>query len=321
MKAVIYRRCGGPDVLELADVPDPVPGPDQVLIAVDYVSIEGGDLLHRRSTPLTAEYNIPGYQAMGRVLQTGRKVQSLSVGERVLAFHWSGSHAEKWCVEAQHVFPLPQGIDPAMASTVATTFGTASDALFEFGHLKAGETVFVQGGAGGVGLALIQLAARAGARVIASASGAERAARLLDFGADHVIDHRAPGFSAEVLALTGGRGCDMVCDLAGGATVPELMKCIRYRGRYIVVGSASGERASFGFNDLVRKALTCQGVLFGAEMGTARGRAVVRGLLADMAAGHLRMPVDRIFPLDQAAQAHEYAETAHPFGRVLLQVT
>ncbi len=318
MKAAYYTQNGGPEVLTWGDLPDPEIGPDGVLVRVSHVSLEGGDLISRRMTPAAHGPHVVGYQASGTVVAVGADVTRVAVGQKVAAFHWSGSHAELFAVEERHAFPLPDGIDMAMAATIPATFGTAHDALFEFGRLQAGETVLVQGAAGGVGLAAVQLAAQAGARVIATASGAERSRRLADFGAAVTIDHAAESIADRCLDLTAGEGVDMVLDIAGGRAVAELMRAVRYRGRYQVIGVASGEATSFDFTDVVTKSLTCQGVLFGREMGTPRGQAVVADLVRQMAAGTITMPIDWMFPLSEAAAAHRYAEEAHPFGRVIM---
>ena len=318
MKAAYYTENGDPDVLIWGDLPDPQIGPNGVLVKVAFVSIEGGDLISRRLTPARHGPHVVGYQAAGTVVAIGSEVTRVAVGQDVVAFHWFGSHGELFAVDECHAFPLPEGIDMAMASTVPTTFGTAHDALFEFGRIQPGETVLVQGAAGGVGIAAVQLAAQAGARVIATASGAERSARLADFGAEVTIDHAAESIADRCLALTDGQGVDVVMDIAGGHAVAELIRAVRYRGRYLMVGVASGEDTSLSFTDMVTKSLTCHGVLFGREMGTPRGRSIVKGLLLQMAVGRIRMPIDRVFPLVDAAAAHRYAETAHPFGRVLM---
>ena len=318
MKAAYYTENGDADVLIWGDVTDPQIGPTGVLVKVAYVSIEGGDLISRRMTLASHGPHVVGYQAAGTVVAIGADVTRVTVGQDVVAFHWFGSHGELFAVDECHAFPLPAGIDKAMASTVPTTFGTAHDALFEFGNIQPGETVLVQGAAGGVGIAAVQLAAQAGARVIATASGAERSARLAKYGAEVTIDHAAQSIADRCLSLTDGRGVDVVMDIAGGAAVAELIRAVRYRGRYLMVGVASGEDTHLSFTDLVTKSLTCHGVLFGREMGSPRGQAIVERLLCQMAAGQIDMPIDRIFPLAEAAAAHRYAETAHPFGRVLM---
>lgn len=320
MKAVVIRENGPADVLSYEDVADPVVGTDDVLIDVEVISIEGGDLLNRTLIPPANTPHIIGYQAGGTVAAVGGNVRNVRIGQRVVGFSFSGSYAEKFCVAAHHVFALPDGLDMRTGVTMPVTFGTADDALFEFGKLKAGETVFIQGGAGGVGLAAIQLAKAAGATVLASARGTARAARLRDYGADHGIAYDALDFADEVLRLTDGKGADLVVDMAGGdaAAITKLIKAIAYRGRLSIVGASSGEAPAVGFWDIIGKNLTVYGILFGAEMHTPRAHALLNRHLATAAADKLTMPIDREFPLSQAVAAHRYVEGNRPFGRVLL---
>jgi len=174
MKAVHYSINGGPDVMTYGDMPDPPVGPDTVLIAVEWISIEGGDLLNRQVTPPPHAPFVPGYQAAGIVTATGPDVRRLTVGDRVVGFNWSGSHAELFAVPERYAYPVPNGMDLRLAAIVPIAFGTAHDSLFEYGALQPGDHVLVQGAAGGVGLAAVQLAAQAGASVIGTAAGHDR---------------------------------------------------------------------------------------------------------------------------------------------------
>lgn len=320
MKAVVIRELGPAEVLTYEDAPDPVCGPDDVLIRVEAISVEGGDILNRTIIPPPSALHIIGYQAAGTVETIGGNVSGIRVGQRVVGFSFFGSYAEKFCVRAHHLFPIPDGLDIRVAATVPVPFGTADDALFEFGRLRAGETVFIQGGAGGVGLAAIQLSKAAGATVIATARGAARAARLKDYGADHGIAYDEVDFVDEVLRLTDGKGADLVVDMAGGnaEAISRLIKTAAYRGRLSVVGAASGEPPSISFWDIIHKNLTVYGILFGAEIHTPRAHEMLGRHLEGAAAGRLTMPIAQEFPLAQAVNAHRYIETSRPFGRVLL---
>jgi NADPH:quinone reductase-like Zn-dependent oxidoreductase len=209
------------------------------------------------------------------------------------------------------------GLEAAVA--VPVTFGTASDALFEFGALQPGETVLVHGAAGGVGIACVQLAARAGCRVIGTARGRDRVEALAALGLDHGIDSARERIDRRVHELTAGAGVDLVVHMAGGPALPQLLTALRHRGRFVVVGAASGEFQAFTFLDLVAKELTVSGVYLGLEIHTPRVRQLVAGFLDDVRDGRLTMPVDRVYPLTEAAEAHRHVEEGRPFGRVLLR--
>jgi NADPH2:quinone reductase len=211
-------------------------------------------------------------------------------------------------------------MDPRVAAGIPVEFGTADDCLFEFGRLRAGETVLVQAAAGGVGLAAVQLAKVAGATVIGTASSDDRLARLGRFGLDHAINYKDADVVAEVRELTDGRGVDLVVDPVGGRTLEGSINALAYRGRISWVGQAGREAHPPQLGPLMFKNASLNGVYFGGEMqhDPTRTRALVEKLIARVAAGELTVVVDREFPLAEAAQAHRYIESRAAFGRVLL---
>jgi len=190
MKAAVYDTAGDPDVLRYTDVAMPPCGPDDVLVRVGAISIEGGDLLHRANMAPEAPNHIVGFAAAGRIVQVGSAVTNRRVGQRVATGALDGSHAEYRAVRASGTWVVPDGVDDAAAAAVPVAFGTAWHCVHERLRLAEGETLLVQGGAGMVGLAAIQIAHRLGARVIATVSGEERIARLRALGLDEAIDHR-----------------------------------------------------------------------------------------------------------------------------------
>ncbi|HEX9641968.1 MAG TPA: zinc-binding alcohol dehydrogenase family protein, partial [Candidatus Krumholzibacteria bacterium] len=190
MKAAVYYENGPPSVLRYEDVADPVCPDGGVVIDVEAISIEGGDTLNRAGGALAASPHVVGYQCAGTVREVARNVSERSVGQRVVAIMGFGSHAERVAVPSAATWPVPDGLDVQVAACVPIPFGTADDCLFEFGHLKSGESVLIQAGGGGVGIAAIQLAKRAGATVLATASSDDKLNRLKDFGLDHGINYR-----------------------------------------------------------------------------------------------------------------------------------
>ena len=318
MKAAVYDRCGPGSVLSYRDVAVPELSPIGVRIQVQAISIEGGDLRRRRSVPPPTPNFVVGYQAAGVIDAVGNEVRNLRVGDRVAAFHWSGSHAEYFVVPQDFVYPVPAGLDIKRAATVPVTFGTAEDALFEIGDLQSGETVLVHGATGGVGLAIIQVAASAGARVVATASRHESYAQLVALGASELVNHAHENVASRVREVTGERGVDLVVDLAGGSAAKELLTVLRHRGRMCLVGAASGVEPTFAFRDLVPRGLSVRGVAFGREMHTDRVRTMVQKHFACVADGQYQVAIAAEFSLSQAAHAHEFAETGRPFGRVMM---
>jgi NADPH2:quinone reductase len=320
MKAAVYYETGPPDVLRYEDVPDPQCHPNGVLIDVKAVSIEGGDILNRAGGPMPSRPHIVGYQCAGVIREVGANVKDRSVGQRVVTFTAYGSHAAIVSVPAVATWVIPDGLDVERAACVPIPFGTADDSLFEFGHLKAGETVLIQAGAGGVGLAAIQLAKRAGATVLATASSDEKLQRLKEFGLDHGINYVTDDFVTAVQKLTDGRGVDLVVDSVGGKVLEGSIRSLAYRGRVISMGRAgrSDEKPDPGYLSQNNRSLT--GLSFGLEMArdTERVRAMIGRHLEDVAGGSLRVVVDHTYPLSEAAAAHAYIESRKAFGRVLL---
>src|SRR5437763_2205176 len=182
MKAAVYYETGPPEVFRCEDVPDPAVSPGGVVIDVEAISIEGGDTLNRAGGEMASVPHSVGYQCAGTIAEVGEGVDDRHVGQRVVATMMWGSHAEKVAVPALITWPIPDGADIVACACVPVAFGTADDCLFEFGHLTDGETVLIQAGAGGVGVAAIPLAKRAGARVLATAPSDDRLARLKDLG-------------------------------------------------------------------------------------------------------------------------------------------
>jgi NADPH2:quinone reductase len=320
VKAAVYYATGGPDVFRYEDVPDPQVRPGGLLIEVGAVGIQGGDLLHRQGGVVATTPHIVGYQAAGTVLEIGEGESDFTVGDSVVATMAYGSHAELVSVSTRTAWHVPPGLSIAEAAGVPIEFGTADDCLFEFGHLRSSETVLVHAGAGGVGLAAIQLAKAAGATVLATASSEERLARLHEFGMDHGINYATGDVEAEVRAVTDGRGVDLVVDPVGGTTLESSIAALAYRGRISWVGRAGREERPPEVWPLMQKNATLTGVFLGAEMvlNGDRTHPLVEGLLARAASGELRVVIDRTFPLGEAAEAHRYIESRRAFGRVLL---
>ena len=320
MKAAVYDRTGGPEVFRYDEVPDPELRPGGVIVEVQAVGIQGGDLLHRQRGEIPSTPHIVGYQAAGVVREVGDGVEGLAAGQPVVATMADGSHAELVGVTAASVWPLPDGLSVREAAGVPIEFATAHDCLFEFGHLRAGETVLVQAGAGGVGLAAIQLAKAAGATVVATASSDERLERLREFGLDRPVNYATADVVREVMNVTDGRGVDLVVDPVGGRVLETSVASLAYRGRISWVGRAGRDDAVPDVWPLARKNATLTGVFLGAEMlmMPERVRPLVAELLEKVARGELRVAIDRTFPLADAEEAHRYIEGRQAFGRVLL---
>lgn len=320
MKAAVYYETGSPDVFRYEDVPDPRPGAGEILVAIEAVSIEGGDTLNRLGGDMTSVPHIVGYQAAGTVIGCGDGVDAFSDGDRVVTVGLNGSHAEKRVVGHTFAWRIPDGLGINEAACIPVPFGTAYDCLFEFGRLQPGETALIHAGAGGVGTAAIQMAKRAGARVLATASSDDRLTRLKRLGLDDGINYATHDFVAEARRLTDGRGVDVIVDSVGGANLSRSLAALAYRGRCISVGDASRTIGdALDISTLRPNNQTLTGYFLGAELFLgSRAHRMVADQIKAVAAGELQVVIDRTFPLAAAADAHRYIESRQAFGRVLL---
>lgn len=320
MKAAVYYETGPPDVFRYEDVPDPICAPDRVIVDVEVVSIEGGDTLNRLGGDMPAKPHVVGYQCAGVISEVGDAVKERKVGDRVVCVDMWGSHAERRSVLADATWIVPDALELRLAACVPIPVGTADDCLFEFGRLQAGETVLIHAGAGGLGMAAIQLAKGAGATVLSTASSDEKLERLRPLGMDHGINYRETDFVAAARETTGGRGPDLVVDSIGGETLVGSIECAAYRGRIITVGDAGRSAVVPNPSALRPQNKSLTGVFLGAELFSNRERVhpMIQRHVDALAAGELEIVVDRSWPLAEAAAAHAYIESRKAFGRVLL---
>jgi NADPH:quinone reductase len=320
MKAAVYYENGGPEVFKYEDVPDPALSPHGVRIDVKAIAVEGGDVLNRAGGALTSRPHVVGYNCAGIVRDVGAEVRDRKPGDRVTALMPSGSHAAMVSVRTASTWLVPDGCSLEHAACIPVSWGTAHDCLFEFGRLQPGETVLVQAGTSGVGLACVQLAKRAGATVLATSSSDEKLERLKAYGMDAGINYRTGDFVDAVRRATNGQGAALVVDSVGGRTLEGSIRSVAYRGRVITVGNVSREGKCIDIGPLSGINASITGVFFGMETvrSAARVNAMLNGLLRDVASGELRVVVDRTFPLSEAAAAHAYIESRAAFGRVVL---
>src|SRR2546423_5447734 len=236
MKAAVIYQSGDPEVLRYEDVPDPECPDGCVVIDVGAISIEGGDLLARAGSPPPSVPYIVGYLAAGTVVEVGAGVEDRAVGDRVVTLNVAGSHASKRAAPAMSTWLIPDGLDAAPAACIPVAFGTAQECLFTAGNLEAGQTVLIHAGAGGVGMAAIQLAKQAGATVISTASSDEKLERLKEFGLDHRIHYAAASFVDPTKELTESQRVSLDIGSIGGQNLVDSVGALAYRGTLVSVG-------------------------------------------------------------------------------------
>jgi NADPH2:quinone reductase len=313
VQAVVMEEFGGPDVLRLREVPDPVPGPGEVLVEVAYAGITFVETQVRAGRgpggkpPLP---RVPGNGVGGRVVAGGPGVDPGLVGTTVVTTTGgTGGYAELAVARAEDVLPVPEGL--ALPEAVALLAdGRTAVLLHRQAAPQPGEWVLVEAAAGGVGSLLVQLAGAAGARVIGAARGAGKAALVTSLGAEVVVDYAQPGWEREVVAATGGRGVDLVYDGVGGEAGAQGMAAVRPGGRAHIYGMASGS--------WTEPAPGVQVVPSGGAPTPAEIRGLAAEALAAAASGHLRPVVGQTFPLAEAARAHGAIEARATTGKTLL---
>ena len=322
MKAMVCERFGGPEVLALREIADPLPpGPGEIQVRIGARGVQYVDVLM-----LAGQYQfrpeppfIPGGEAAGHVVAVGSGVSGFSVGDAVMSRHTLGAFAELGNAKAALCDTVPAGMSLAQAGVFRGAYTTAYHALLQRGRLKEGEWVLVHGAAGGIGIAAIQVAKVFGARVIATAGSEEKRAACLEEGADHAIDYRS-GFVDQVKELTGGRGVDVVYDPIGDKVAEESLRCLAWGGRLLILGFLGGGPTNIRSNYLLIKGIDAVGVRIGGlnKADPALAAANMKALLVLAAEGKLRPRLSHTFQLAQAAEALQAVIDRKVIGKAVL---
>jgi len=326
MKAIIITKPGGPEVLELRDVPTPEPSRGEVAVRVRATAVNRADLLQRMGgypAPPDAPADIPGLEYAGTVAALGPGVTDWKVGDRVFGLAGGGTYAETVVVHGRTLARIPDALDDTGAASVPEAFITAYDGLVSQAGLASGEQVLISAVGSGVGTAAIQLVRALGATAIGTARTADKLDRARPLGLAHGIASADGKFARAVLDATGGRGVDVVLELVGGGYVAEDLACVAQRGRIVLVGLIAGARAELELHVILRKRLTVIGTVLRArplEEKIAANQLFARHVVPLLASGAVVPSVDRTFPLAQAAEAHAYVAGNTSFGKVVLTV-
>ena len=321
MKAIQIREIGGPEVLKLAELAIPEPGPGQVLIRVEAIGVNFIEVYFRKGTYKASLPFIPGSEAAGTVEELGPGVTGFKAGDSVASVSVLGSYAEYALVPAAQLVKVPNGLAPEQAAAAMLQGMTAHYLAYSTFPLKAGQTALVHAGAGGVGLLLTQMAVRLGVRVITTVSTESKAELSREAGASDVILYTEQDFEAEVKRLTNGKSVDVVYDSVGKTTFEGSLNCLRPRGLLTLFGGSSGPVPPF---DLIQ--LSGKGSLFvtrptlwhyiatRAELEWRAGE-----VLGWAAKGELKLRTEHMYPMYEAAQAHMDLESRKTTGKILLE--
>jgi len=324
MTAVTIAEPGGPEVLVPRDMPLPLPDPGEWLVRVAYAGVNRPDVLQRagRYPPPPGASPLPGLEISGTVVACGPDAP-VEVGSRVCALVNGGGYAEYCAVDWRHCLPVPPGLPLAEAAALPETLFTVWHNLFQRGLARDGEAVLVHGGTSGIGTMAIKLAKLFGLTAIVTCGSEAKCAAARELGADHAINYRDRDFVAEVRALTGGKGAEVILDMVAGEYTQRNLDCLAEDGRLVTIAVLGGAQATVNMAGLMVRRQTITG-------STLRPRsAEFKALLAEdlrenvwpaVAEGELRPAMDMIFPLAQAAAAHARMESGEHIGKIVLEV-
>ncbi|HEX8682685.1 MAG TPA: NAD(P)H-quinone oxidoreductase [Ardenticatenaceae bacterium] len=326
MKAVVITQPGGPDVLQLQEVPEPYVKVGQVLIEVHVTALNRADLLQRQGNyppPLDAP-PYPGLECAGRVLQVGEGVTDWQPGQRVMALLSGGGYAERIAVAQETLMPIPEGMSYEEAAAIPEVWLTAYSNLIEIGRLQPGERVLVHAGGSGVGSAAIQLAKWRGASAIFSTASGGKLERVRELGADTVIDYREENFADRILDETDGEGVDIIVDFIGAPYWDDNLRALALWGRLVFIGLMAGRTVETNLGLFLSKKLSVHGSTLRDRTLEQKGRLVAaftEQVLPAFSTDQLRPILDeRRFHLEQIADAHRYMESNQNFGKIIVTI-
>ncbi len=327
MKAIEISQPGAPEVLRVAQRPDPVASAGEVLIRVAASGVNRPDVLQRKGAypPPPGASDLPGLEVAGTIVDGDREALAeagLAPGDRVCALVSGGGYAELCVAPVGQCLPVPAGLSDVEAASLPETFFTVWSNVFDRANLRSGETLLIQGGTSGIGVTAIQLAKARGAAVIATAGSDDKCAACLALGADHAINYRSQDFAAEALRLTSGRGVDVVLDMVAGDYVAREVGCLAEDGRLVIIAVQGGVKAGFDAGLVLRRRLVVTGstlrprpVSFKAAIAASLRREVWPLLVA----GRIKPVIHTVLPAADAAQAHALMESNQHIGKIVLQ--
>lgn len=328
MRAVVVAEPGGPEVLGVEEVPDPRPGPDEVVVDVAAAGINRADLLQRQGNypPPPGASPYLGLECSGTVCEVGATVAGWNVGDRVCALLAGGGYAEKVAVPVGQLMTVPAGVDLVTAAALPEVTCTVWSMVFgaTAGRLQPGERLLVHGGSSGIGTMAIQLAHGRGAQVFVTAGTAAKLEFCRELGADVAINYREEAFEERVAAETDGAGVDVILDNMGAAYLARNVAALATGGRLVVLGMQGGAKGELNLGALLSKRATVHAAGLRARPRAQKAQIVAstqNAVWPMIEAGTVRPIVDRVLPIEQAAEAHRVVESSAHIGKVLLAVS
>ena len=325
MRVVEITQPGPPDVLKIAERPDPIPAVGEVLIDVDAAGVNRPDVLQRlgKYPPPPGASDIPGLEVAGRVAALGDGVTGFAIGERVCALVAGGGYAERAAVPHEQVLPVPKGLTAVQAAGIPETFFTVWTNVFQRGKLKASESILIHGGTSGIGTTAIQLARAFGAHVLTTAGSDEKCEAAKGLGAAHAFNYRTTDWVAEARRATNGRGVDVILDIVGGDYMSRNLDLLAVEGRLLQIAFLKHAKAELDFSVMMRKRAWITGSTLRPRTPAEKG-VIARDLHEHvwplLTQGVVAPVIHATFPLAQASEAHRLMETSSHIGKLILDV-
>ena len=325
MRVVEISQPGPPDVLQLAERPDPSAAAGEVLIDVDAAGVNRPDVLQRlgKYPPPPGASDIPGLEVAGRIAAIGAGVTGFAIGDRVCALVAGGGYAERAAVPHQQVLPIPKGLTGIQAAGIPETFFTVWTNVFQRGKLKPSESILIHGGTSGIGTTAIQLSRAFGAEVLTTAGSDDKCEAAKKLGAAHAFNYRTTDWVAEARRVTNGRGVDVILDIVGGDYMARNLDLLAVEGRLLQIAFLKHARAELDFSVMMRKRAWITGSTLRPRTPAEKG-AIARDLREHVwpliEQGVVGPVIHHTFPLAQAAEAHRLMETSTHIGKIILDV-
>ena len=326
MRAAVVTEPGGPEVFEIRELEDPRPGPEEALVAVRATALNRADLMQRRggypAPPGTLD-DVPGLEMAGEVAAVGERVTQWRAGDRVMALLGGGGYGSRVAAHERMLMAIPPDLEFEQAASIPEVFLTAFDAMVLQCELQPGESVLIHAVGSGVGTAAVQMASVAGCRSFGTASSEEKLRRAAELGLDVGINYGEQDFEEVVAEQTDGRGVDVILDVVGAPYWDRNLASLAVKGRMVIVGTMGGARVEqMNIGALMGKRLRVHGTVLRSrplEEKAQLTQQFVQRLLPLFASGRLAPVVDRVFPLEEVAEAHRYMESNANFGKIVLR--
>ncbi len=324
MDYIQIEEHGDPEVLKLDSMPVPEPNPGEVLIRVAAAGVNRPDVMQRKGLypPPPGATDVPGLEISGTVVSVGENVTEPAVGAEVCALVVCGGYAEYCLAAASLCLPIPKSLSLDDAAGLPETFFTVWTNVFERGQLKSGDSILVHGGSSGIGTTAIQLCKAFGAKVYTTAGTPEKCKFCEQLGADAAINYRKQDFSEEIKKLTDGKGVNVILDMVGGPYFPKNIRLLAVEGRLVQIALMQGSKAEVDFLSLLLKRVTLTGSTLrprSIEQKTNIAQALRKNVWPLLDSGTVRPIIYKIFPLEQAAEAHILMESSTHIGKILLK--